>query len=247
MPVSKSPKRPRAGRRANLLTNGGFEIWQRGINLMSCPAGGGSNGSFCADRWQMFVQGTTALTVQATGSNDPQGSWRAANCVVTGGATPSNPAFLYNQMVSAFAAGEGQELRWRTLSLSMRVYGTVPNGCRVGIVDNTSGVSTYSTLHTGSGWETLRATSPISAGSVNAQARVVFEANGTYMADSAMLVVGNVPADYAPMHPADDLARCLRYYIRLQNGIFGLGQSGGASAYSYVQLPARLGSTNSHY
>lgn len=27
-----------------------------------------------------------------------------------------------------------------------------------------------------------------------------------------MLVVGSVPADYAPLHPGDDLARCLRYY-----------------------------------
>ena len=27
-----------------------------------------------------------------------------------------------------------------------------------------------------------------------------------------MLVVGSQPADYAPLHPADDLARCLRYY-----------------------------------
>ena len=27
-----------------------------------------------------------------------------------------------------------------------------------------------------------------------------------------MLVVGSQPADYVPLHPADDLARCLRYY-----------------------------------
>jgi hypothetical protein len=27
-----------------------------------------------------------------------------------------------------------------------------------------------------------------------------------------MLVVGSQYADYAPLHPADDLARCLRYY-----------------------------------
>ena len=34
-----------------------------------------------------------------------------------------------------------------------------------------------------------------------------------------MLVVGSVAADYAPMHPADDLARCQRYYQTLgRNG-----------------------------
>ena len=37
-------------------------------------------------------------------------------------------------------------------------------------------------------------------------------AAGTYYVDNAMLVVGSQPADYAPLHPADDLARCLRYY-----------------------------------
>ena len=36
-----------------------------------------------------------------------------------------------------------------------------------------------------------------------------------------MLVVGSVPADYAPLHPADDLARCLRYY-EMMGGDTGL-------------------------
>jgi len=41
---------------------------------------------------------------------------------------------------------------------------------------------------------------------------VQIDAATTVYLDNAMLVVGNVAADYAPLHPADDLAQCLRYY-----------------------------------
>jgi hypothetical protein len=41
---------------------------------------------------------------------------------------------------------------------------------------------------------------------------VVFAASCTAYVDNAMLVVGSQAANYVPMHPADDLARCLRYY-----------------------------------
>jgi hypothetical protein len=52
----------------------------------------------------------------------------------------------------------------------------------------------------------------------------------TYI-DNACLVVGSQAADYAPLHPADDLARCLRYYEvygAMQNEIYVTGyQSAG--------------------
>jgi len=41
-------------------------------------------------------------------------------------------------------------------------------------------------------------------------------------------VVGAVPCDYVPLHPADDLARCFRYYQRWQspgnNAVMASGQ-----------------------
>jgi hypothetical protein len=41
---------------------------------------------------------------------------------------------------------------------------------------------------------------------------VIFTVSGTYYVDNAMVVMGPVAPDYYPMHPADDLLRCLRYY-----------------------------------
>jgi hypothetical protein len=41
---------------------------------------------------------------------------------------------------------------------------------------------------------------------------IFFSASCTAYLDNAMLVVGTQPCDYVPLHPADDLARCLRYY-----------------------------------
>jgi hypothetical protein len=46
-----------------------------------------------------------------------------------------------------------------------------------------------------------------------------------------MLVVGSVPADYIPLTPADDLARCLRYYETIgASGSGSLIASGIATA-----------------
>jgi hypothetical protein len=60
------------------------------------------------------------------------------------------------------------------------------------------------------------------------QAGVWFDASCTAYLDNAMLVVGSQYADYAPMHPADELARCLRYYeVQLAgaNAYIASGQS----------------------
>ena len=46
-----------------------------------------------------------------------------------------------------------------------------------------------------------------------------------------MLVVGSQPCDYVPLHPADDLARCLRYYEVLgRNGSGSITAGGVATA-----------------
>jgi hypothetical protein len=71
---------------------------------------------------------------------------------------------------------------------------------------------TYSGYHSGSGnYETLTV-SGITAGGTQAVANAFFAGSCTAYLDNAMLVVGSVAADYAPFLPADDLARCQRYY-----------------------------------
>jgi len=54
----------------------------------------------------------------------------------------------------------------------------------------------------------------LATGGQMGQVTVSFALPCTAYIDNAMLVVGSQPADYVPLHPADDLARCLRYYQR---------------------------------
>jgi hypothetical protein len=78
----------------------------------------------------------------------------------------------------------------------------------------------YSSYHPGNGaYQTLTVTATETA-TPNLQLGIFFAASCTAYIDNAMLVVGSQPADYVPMHPADDLARCLRYYeaIGVQGG-----------------------------
>jgi hypothetical protein len=63
---------------------------------------------------------------------------------------------------------------------------------------------------------------------------VYFAASTNAYVDNAMLVVGSQYADYAPLHPADDLARCLRYYEIMgetpgEISIYGYQAAGGAT------------------
>ena len=90
---------------------------------------------------------------------------------------------------------------------------TTANAVRLGIFNGSA--YTYGAYHTGGGaYQTLTVTATVTAGAANVFAAISFMASCTAYIDNATLVVGNQPADYAPLHPADDLARCLRYYER---------------------------------
>src|SRR5499427_9021761 len=62
--------------RLNLLTNGGFEIWQRGNGPFT------ANGVYTSDRWFIALQGTDTLSVSKDTTNvDPNsGSQACAAC-----------------------------------------------------------------------------------------------------------------------------------------------------------------------
>jgi hypothetical protein len=55
-----------------------------------------------------------------------------------------------------------------------------------------------------------------------------------------MLVMGSAAADYVPLHPADDLLRCLRYYETLGGTgsspilYYGYGNNAGANFGFYI-------------
>jgi hypothetical protein len=221
--------------RSNLLTNGGFEIWQRGNGPFT------TTGAYAADRWQIYVPIGTISIVRDAANADTNGYCAAVT--VTGGVSAGNSQTLYQY---PGATADGTVLPGTTVSLSMRVKTSVANGCRISLLA-TGSTRSYSAYHTGgSTYQTLTVTGylvPAGTGNPVLSVEVNFEAAGTYYVDRATLVVGSVAADYAPLHPADDLARCLRYYeiVGGNGGEIGLQGYGvaGTPIGQYVRFRAQ--------
>jgi len=191
--------------RANLLTNGGFEIWQRGNGPFT------TNGVYTADRWQLFTSGTDTLSVAIDGGNvdTSSGSCRAAACTFANNGGGNTVLFQTLKTGAEFNAVR------RTLSASIRVRSSTTGAVKLQVRgDGTGWVNVDGTTYAGGNtWQTLSVagfSAPSDATKI--EIHVVFLASCTIYIDNAMLVVGSVPADYAPLHPADDMARCLRYY-----------------------------------
>jgi hypothetical protein len=209
--------------RANQLTNGGFEIWQRGVGPFA------ATNAFTSDRWQIVLVGTDTLSVSRDNANldTAFGGLYCAACTFVLG-TGAGSTVLY-QNLSSTESG----LLNRTITLSVRVRTATANAVRIGIYNGSA--YTYSALHPGGGaYQTLTVTATVTAGAANVFAAISFMASCTAYIDNAMLVVGSQAANYVPLHPADDLARCLRYYETLvvpaNNYNIGVGQALSASA-----------------
>jgi len=202
-----------ANEQANLLTNGGFEVWQRGNGPFT------ASGAYTADRWRMSIgaAGTMSLT----------------NITLTsglGGATSSGPQVVYTHgtadstLWQLLVLTEFPYLRGSTVSLSARVYSSVASAARLSLTTvGTGGATTYSAYHPGNGtWQTLMVSAPIPIDATSLTVDALrMSATGTHYVDNAVLVVGSVAADYALLHPTDDMARCERY--RQSIGVDGGG------------------------
>ena len=205
--------------RLNLLTNGGMEVWQRGAGAFS------ANSAWTTDRWQIQLGGADTMSVSRDTAN-ANGSGQYCAAVTFTGSTGSNLA----QVLGA----DSQLVRGRIVTWSAQVKTSTANAVRLQITDNVAATQS-SSFHTGSGqYETLSLTYTVTnSASVSLYTLFRFTASCTAYIDNAMLVVGSVAADYAPLHPADDLARCLRYYEVVGDGypypaIAGYNTAGGA-------------------
>jgi hypothetical protein len=190
--------------RDNLLTNGGFEIWQRGVGPFTTPGGRTADGP-----WVIQMAGSDTISISRDTAN-ADGSGADAACTFVLG-TGAGATRLYQLLR---VAGEFTNLPGKTLTVSTRIKAAVANAVRVGLwSDGASGTNAYSAFHTGSGaYQTLTVTYAVPTDATQVILSIWFAASCTAYADNAMLVVGSQAANYVPLHPADDFARCLRYY-----------------------------------
>jgi hypothetical protein len=215
--------------RANLLTNGGFEVWQRGVGPFTL------NGAWTADRWALAVAGADTLSLSRDTANvDVASQYCAVATYVraVGATLISQPEGTSNDLAIS--------LRGKTVTFSARVKTSTANAVRLRNGDGIGGPQNGA-YHSGSGtYETLTITYAVATNATALAPAFQFDQTCTAYIDNAMLVVGSVAADYAPLHPADDLARCLRYYESSADTVLGSGYAvsatGADTPYKYLAL-----------
>jgi hypothetical protein len=204
--------------RANRLTNGGMEFWQRGNGPFT------ASGAMSADRWQPSLGASSSISISRDGTNVDTGSGAAAALTYTHAAE----SYLYQNPEDI------AELAGRTVSLSVRARTTTANAVRPFMQAN--GSNTFGAYHPGGGtYQTLTLTLAVPAGTTSFIVGVALDASSTVYLDNTALVIGTQPANYVPLVPAEDWARCLRYYEVLGPGgtgsliISGIATAGGQS------------------
>lgn len=205
--------------KANLLINGGFEIWQRGAGTFS------ANNAYSADGWKIILGGTSSLNVDREGTTIDSGSQWSAKVTYTHGTATS----ALRQTVPIVL-----QARTRTLAWSMRVRSSTANAVRLKVTDGTN--TWTSAFHTGGGtFETLTvATAAIASGASTVNLDVSFEA-GTAQAhylDNSACTFSPAQPDFYPLPDWEEMQRCQRWYEVIGPGSAGISIGGIATAAS---------------
>jgi len=181
----------------NLLLNGGFEIDQTNNgSVYTNPA----NGAFTLDSWQVLKAGSSLPTVNVNraartdlGAQVDSGNY-AMKLVVSGAGSPDVQYAIY-QVFSNY-----QQFKGLKLSLSVRVYSSLPNAVKISIDDGIT--ETVSAFHPGGGaYQTLTVTQTIATTATYLHVNVfrAFAPDlqiGTFFVDSAMLVSSSFPVTF---------------------------------------------------
>lgn len=197
----------------NILTNGDFEVWQRGAGSFSV------NRVFTADEWELYL-GTGGACAISRSTTKVLGNYSAQAVVSTVSTDPSNPV----QLRQGIELGGQYEGLWLTFSCWVKVG--VNEAAKLMLYDYNGATADTATsdYHTGSGdWELLTVYKEIRTGlsgtssyphSTALVAAIAFDDTTTIQVDAAMMAVGRIPGGvrFIPLHPADESERCLRYY-----------------------------------
>ena len=182
---------------ANLLTNSGFEVWQRGNGPFATA------GVYTADRWWVSVAGGT-FTLTRDAVNADAGSQYCAQVVAAG----AGADVLLEQNLEEWA-----QLRGRTLTVAVRVRSSVVGAVRLASNDGLSGWVYGPAANTQTGvYETLAYTFAVPTGATQVVVAVRIAPAATVQVDSATCCVGTSPAPYTPLPATTEVGRCMRYY-----------------------------------
>lgn len=179
----------------NLLTNPNLENWQRGAGAFT------GSPTYNADRWFVSLGGSSTCSVSRDSTNQDTGSQYCGAFTYVHNANSYNAQYVENYLT----------LRGRQMTFTARLKGSVASGIRAFISDGVT--VSYSSYHTGGGaYETLSVTTTISASATYVLVGFYMYATGTYYFDNAALVNGASSIGATPLHIADEIARCKRYY-----------------------------------
>lgn len=229
------------GGNANLLTNGGFEIWQRGSTGFTL---------FTADRWQIATHDTPVLSggvlthhISGIGVTQESGSGniKTNSKYALKGAVVLNSTgnINYTRLLQRIVISDNwQGLLGQTLSfrISVKLGAAVNDACSAFVTtDGTGGTSNYSSYH---GYNTsyedldvINITVPSDATYIDVG--IAFSADCTAYLDNAMLTVGATAQPFAPLHPTEEIQRCQRYYEVFAPEMISYGYSGGVLQFTY--------------
>jgi hypothetical protein len=227
--VSNAKLGPDVGR-DSMLTNGGFEIWQRGVG----PFAAGN--VWTADRWSTFMTGSDTMSVSRDATNQDVGSnyCMAVAFTLSGGTGNS-------EVYQILRFSDGHQLLGVPVTFSVRVKASAVGGVRLSTFDGTTQTNGAGNVGTGA-YETISVTITPSANTYY-QVNIQFSISGTYYLDNAVVAKGSAVSAYVPLPPAEDLARCLRYYEVVGasgtgNVMFSGYYAGGATSYNTVWFKA---------
>lgn len=220
--------------RANILDNGGFEIWQRGTSF-SAPA----SLSYLSDRWFNVTDEATNVTVTKETTTIDSVGLASMKVVVT--STGANHVWYVRQKIENYA-----DYRGKQLSVSIRVNSNIASAIRLEVFDDVSGDNTSSYAGSSGTWETLTASITVSATATAITVQVGMitagdKKNGTYYFDSAMLIQGSEAVSFVGTNPKVDLGRCQRFYQKSFPIATAPAQNAGVTGAICVKNPIALG------
>lgn len=215
----------------NLLTNPGFEVWQHGTGPFTGSLTDGP------DRWfNGVLAGGGAISVGQDSGNADVGSRYDAAVVFTVGT--ANVQFIQRVGNEPLL----YQIMGRTVTASVRAKTSTANALRLEFWNSVAGAALATgAFHPGDGaYHTLTLTVAVPTGATWFDLRLTAVASCTAYLDNAALVVGSQPVPYTPLHPADDLLRCQRYYELLGDAgsgkyLIGGGYAGSAGQTLFTQ------------